>query len=121
MVWLDRALIQMPRVGLCVTEQEFLQACAELGVQQAYLPDGGDSCAYRLFPKSGGQVYLVVIDELKDWQPFEVYSCLVHEAVHVFQFFCEMIGETRPSAEFEAYSIQHIATELMDKWNRRTL
>jgi hypothetical protein len=45
-----------------------------------------------------------------------VAGLLVHEAVHVFQRYCEHIGERRPGAEQEAYGIQAIAQELMQSF-----
>jgi hypothetical protein len=41
---------------------------------------------------------------------------LVHEAVHVWQFHCENIGEREPSIEFEAYSIQAVSQFLMEAY-----
>jgi hypothetical protein len=41
-------------------------------------------------------------------------SVIVHEAVHAFQQACQAVGETSPSEEFEAYSIETIYTELFD-------
>lgn len=43
---------------------------------------------------------------------------LVHEAVHVWQNACEQVGEDNPSAEFEAYSIEQIAENLINEWKR---
>ena len=45
------------------------------------------------------------------------YSILVHEAVHVWQAYIDHIGETKPSEEFMAYSIQAISKELMNQYN----
>src|SRR6476619_5146505 len=39
---------------------------------------------------------------------------IVHESVHIFQYYCEVLGEARPSVEFEAYSIQHYFREICD-------
>ena len=46
----------------------------------------------------------------------QIAAMLVHEAVHVWQTIRRSIGETSPSSEFEAYSIQHIAQELMSRY-----
>lgn len=47
----------------------------------------------------------------------QAYELLVHEAVHVFQHCCELMGEEAPSAEFEAYQIQFIASNLFAMYN----
>jgi hypothetical protein len=46
----------------------------------------------------------------------EVISTIVHEAVHVWQFICRVIGEDDPGIETEAYSIQHITEMLIDAY-----
>jgi hypothetical protein len=38
---------------------------------------------------------------------------IIHEAVHVFQNICSYIQEDDPSAEWEAYTIEYIATSLI--------
>lgn len=49
----------------------------------------------------------------------EVAGILVHEAVHIWQRICIVLGEKRPSDEFEAYSIQTIAQNLMCQYRDR--
>lgn len=49
----------------------------------------------------------------------EVAGLLVHEAVHIWQSICKLIGEAAPSPEFEAYSIQAIAQELMLEFRKQ--
>ena len=43
----------------------------------------------------------------------EVMALIVHEAVHVWQKIAELMGESEPSKEFEAYSIQTIFLGLL--------
>lgn len=50
----------------------------------------------------------------------DVAALLVHEAMHVWQAFCEHVGEKSPSDEFEAYSIQSIFHELMTAYANKT-
>lgn len=45
-------------------------------------------------------------------------ALLVHESVHVWQHIARLMGETNPSVEFEAYSIQQIVVDLMHSFNR---
>ena len=52
--------------------------------------------------------------------PPEVAGRLVHEAVHVWQRYCDHIGERRPGNEQEAYGIQSIAQELMQSFVEQT-
>lgn len=45
---------------------------------------------------------------------------LVHESVHVWQDFRDHIGESNPSAEFEAYTIQEIFLNILSEYSRQT-
>lgn len=44
-------------------------------------------------------------------------ALLVHECVHVWQHITRLMGETNPSLEFEAYSIQQIVVDLLHSFN----
>lgn len=46
----------------------------------------------------------------------EVFGLLLHEAVHVWQRVRQRMGESNPSTEFEAYSIQRIAQDLFEMY-----
>lgn len=67
------------------------------------------------FTKDGKLAMIVTvahhIDGMDD--PNAIIGLLVHEAVHVFQQVCLDIGERTPSAEMEAYAIQHISMNLV--------
>jgi predicted Zn-dependent protease len=54
-----------------------------------------------------------------DTTPAEVAAVLVHEATHVKQALMRSIGETQPSDEFEAYTMQRITCELFTEYSRR--
>lgn len=58
-------------------------------------------------------------DALIAADPIQVACTLVHESVHIFQRLCDSIGEVCPSREFEAYSIERIAEQLMREFVRR--
>lgn len=42
----------------------------------------------------------------------QIHGLLLHEAVHIWQRVRTLMGESDPSKEFEAYSIQRIAQDL---------
>lgn len=41
---------------------------------------------------------------------------IIHEAVHVFQALTKYIGEDNPGDEWEAYTIEYIATSLIKEY-----
>ena len=63
---------------------------------------------------------MVCVDALDGRNGVEVAGMLVHEAVHIWQEWCDHYGETNPGREQEAYAIQAISQELMAEFARRT-
>ena len=58
-------------------------------------------------------ICLVTIHErLDDRDMVAITALIAHEAVHVFQKICEIMGEDHPSHEFEAYTIQYLTIQL---------
>lgn len=55
---------------------------------------------------------IVQIGDVSKRTPVETYGLLLHEAVHIWQRVKQRMGESNPSTEFEAYSIQSIAQDL---------
>lgn len=58
----------------------------------------------------------------EDWRKFgvvELYGLLVHEAVHIWQQYCDFYGETTPGREQEAYAVQAVFQELAFELDRR--
>ncbi|MEB0141395.1 hypothetical protein QN363_20475, partial [Undibacterium sp. CCC2.1] len=48
-----------------------------------------------------------------------IVSLLIHEGVHIWQEVRKYVGEEAPSAEFEAYSIQSICTDLIASYREQ--
>lgn len=121
--WLDRRIAAPgPHLALCLSEDEFRAALRHLKVQDAvpWISNEHSSATAHHIRGSDGRAVVVVC--LSDWQgrsPIEVAGLLVHEAVHVWQGYCEDIGEEKPGSEQEAYAIQSIAQELMAEFARR--
>lgn len=114
--WLPRSLVTGPYVALCTTPAQFAAALKKLKCKEpvAFPSSGGLMEAFE--GASGGLSCVVCIAGGKKRDPVQVVGLLVHEAVHVWQAFCDHIGETAPSAEFEAYSIQAIAMRLIEAY-----
>jgi hypothetical protein len=59
-------------------------------------------------------VLLVTVADHLDAMPIDtVVGIMAHEAVHIWQYLCEEIGEDHPSKEFMAYTLQTITQELL--------
>lgn len=115
--WLPGALQECSfKYRLVTSEKEFrsLLNKYKLGAD-AYCDEG--ALAQTYFYRDAG-LCLVCLKEGMILNCVDVYGLLVHEAVHVWQFHCEWIGEDKPGNETEAYAIQKLSVELMKAYNK---
>jgi hypothetical protein len=111
-------------MALCLSERAFLAAAKHCGVTNPdpWLDVGRQTACAHTWERYGKLMSVVCLHpDRTTADPIQVVSTLVHEAVHVFQRLCDSIGETSPSREFEAYSIERIAERLMREFTRQTL
>ncbi len=119
--WLERDLITGPYLCLVLSQEEFEQAL-DLCDCKTYFPwvsENADASTHTLENPEGKICCIVALQVTQENDPVEICGILVHEAVHVFQNYCETIGEKNPSSEFEAYSIQAISQRLMAEYRDR--
>lgn len=115
MIWCDRALIVGPHYCLCLSEYQFRKALKHIGVSDYNTPWIGSKRANATTHvlEVKGKSCCIVCLQLKEGVDYQqLCSLLVHEAVHIWQHFCESIGEDKPSTEFEAYGIQWLSQQL---------
>ena len=120
--WLDRRIACAgPYLTLCLSQEEFDAVLKYLKVKHAaaYVNEGADATAHHLTNGKGEAVAIICLSNFQNRSPVEVAGMLVHEAVHVWQNYCQDIGEREPGREQEAYAIQTIAQELMSEFARR--
>jgi hypothetical protein len=121
--WLDRRIAAPgPYLALCLCEEEFKTALASLKSKAwpAWIKNPHSDATTNLLVNEDGKTCAVVC--IRGWEgrdPIEVAGLLIHEAVHVWQEYCDGIGEHSPGAEQEAYAVQAIAQELMAEFARR--
>lgn len=121
--WRDRRIAAPgPYLCLCLDEATFHAALADCGVNDrpGFMATGHAHATTHFAEHSNGN--LVCIVTIGPWDartPVEVAGLLVHEAVHVWQHYCERIGEHQPGDEQEAYGIQSIAQELMQSFTEQ--
>ena len=120
--WLDRRIAAPgPYLTLCLTEQEFHHALHKLKVHARpdFVNPGADATTHHMTNNNGASTCIVCLRGYEQRSPVEIAGMLVHEAVHIWQEYCAMIGEKNPGSEQEAYAIQSIAQELMAEFKRR--
>lgn len=119
--WCDTTLVKTPiHYGLCLRESDFHAELRRMGVPRDHWPPfirtaHADATAHHFESTSeyrDATIVCVDMERAKKRDPLEVVGLLVHEAMHIWQRIREHIGETNPSSEFEAYSVQWIVQEL---------
>jgi hypothetical protein len=123
--WLYRSLIVGPYLALVLSSEEFHRALDHCRIPKAdrasWMKTEHSNATSTYLENPDGELVCVVALRVKEGVTgVQIAALLVHEAVHVWQQFCERIGEDKPSAEFEAYSIQSIAQALMQAYADRT-
>lgn len=121
MNWLGRALVVSPcYLTLCRTEREFEGVQKHLKVPKRdrvpFLLNKHADATTHFFESRGKLCAVVCLPENTERERVEILGLLVHEAVHVWQQVRRALGETNPSDEFEAYSVQAIAQQLMQAY-----
>ena len=123
--WLDRTLVRSPYCyRLCLTEKEFHKELKRLKVKRhlwpSYLSTSHADCTVHYFERPGHYCAIVCMREDKDRPMEQVVGILAHEAVHIWQSSMEVYGESAPSREMEAYSIQCVTQELFRSYMEQT-
>lgn len=121
--WLTRdAATPLPYHCLVTTEAEFNSVMRYLKIKHPPRWQGGGHAATHSFDKPDGSLCCVVaLDATKGRELGQVLALLVHEAVHIWQNYCEYIRESSPSSEFEAYTVQRIAQSLFYAYCHKTM
>lgn len=120
--WLDRRIsAHGPYLCLCLSDAEYKAALKNLDVGAVddwiKTPHANATTHHIASPK--GLSCIVCMSGWENRDPVEIAGLLVHEAVHVWQEWCNHYGERTPGLEQEAYGIQSISQELMEEFSRR--
>jgi len=121
--WLSRSISAPgPYLTLCLSEKEYEKAMKTLKVKH-YGPwistAQANATAHHLNNEDGNLCAVICLSNYAGRDPVEVAGILVHEAVHVWQEYCDFYGEDKPGREQEAYAVQWISQTLMAEFARR--
>lgn len=119
--WLNRRMsIEGHYLCLCLSEDEYRQVLKEIKYKfvDSWVSKNANATTHFIEAENG-TVVIVCLTESKSRLPIETAGILVHEAVHIWQDWCEYYGEKHPGIEQEAYAIQAISQELMVEYARR--
>lgn len=121
--WLDRRIAAPgPCLCLCLSAADYAAALRHLGnpANNGWGLKPGFARTETFEGPKGALACLVLVGDVEGRSPIEIAGLLVHEAVHVFQAYCDDLGERRPAVEQQAYGIQAISMELFTEYSRRT-
>lgn len=108
---------------LVTNMKQLKKAAKRYGIKHYDLarPQTGGGIVNILQAKNGNTATIVQIhsDEMKEYTHAQVMALIVHEAVHVKQEVMRVIGEHEPSDEFEAYTVDNIAYNLISDYLSR--
>lgn len=118
-VWIDQGW-QPVAIGFCPSPAAWRREIKRLNGTQEW-PEEADKGGYTLLGKNdetGCSTILVCLSANAERDAMEVIMTLVHEAVHVWRFVRQVIGENYPGIEMEAYGIEGITRGLIDAYCR---
>lgn len=123
--WLSRSVHTLAlKYGLCTNEAAFHEELRRFKITQKVEPTlnpHSSACTHFLESLELNVVCALIFMKLNPKHSREQhYSLLVHEAMHVWQRHLLLIGESKPSEEFEAYAIQAISQALMCSFLEQT-
>lgn len=113
-VWCDRGW-QPVYFGFCPNKKAWKREMKRFSIEMPYPESDGRTTWLR--NDDGNDCAIVTISDRfqLDGHCHNGVACLlVHEAMHIWRGIRESIGESEPSAEFEAYAMQNISLQLID-------
>jgi len=116
--WCNRGMIESPfYTAVCLSEEAFHRALKQMKLPKKDWPSFMQSryadATVHMFDSGRSHAAIVCMRGWEGREPIEIAGLLVHEATHMWQEYCEQIGEHSPSKEFEAYGIQALSQSLM--------
>ena len=129
MEWCDRTLVSSPySYGICFTLEDYRATLKANGVQEIEYADcglgGAKGNAQVSFYKCPGGQRLAIVTLGKGHEKLRltvIHGLLVHEGTHIWQAILEEQGDSEPSSEYEAYSLQSITQNLMEQYEAWTI
>jgi hypothetical protein len=103
--------------GFCPDETAWKRETKRLGVPHLKYPTADAMCHHLEATTDQGRCTIVTVGHMKR-PAANVVTLLVHEAMHVWREMRDTIGEKEPSSEFEAYSVQNIAFNLIQAYEQ---
>jgi hypothetical protein len=122
--WLERYWIVGPYLCLCLNEKDYQNKLDDIKIpkeQRAqFVCEGKDAQVHICENSDKELVCIVTLLGYESHSVCEIFATLAHEAMHIWREKLIRINETKPSSEFEAYSIQSICLRLFCSFTEQT-
>jgi hypothetical protein len=126
--WLSRTLTGLPLRYTLVTSVELLRKeLKRLGIPKHRdvwddFPTGTKgACVHQFTTDKGSCAAIVCVrTDVEGDTGCDIASRIVHEAMHVWRWAREILGESNPSSEFEAYAMENLTRHLFEEYARQT-
>ncbi len=111
-----------PNLYLVFSESEFEEIVRSMGASltsvDEWAPQNG-ARAHEFFSEDQGLEFVICLNLLPSVTAIKIAGIIVHESVHVWQKYCQHIGERVKGSEQEAYFIQNCSEALLTEYARR--
>lgn len=116
---LDTTLVKAPvTLLLCTSETRYTKTLRKLDVpeylQPPWLKPGADA-SFHQFTSGNDHIFLICVNVASIEDGVQLVGLVVHEVVHAWGEIQKLIGETDPSSEFSAYSIQSLTMTCLNE------
>lgn len=112
------------KLGLFTSEAAFLKEQKRLGIplhEYESWPRPSRAAVVYYNHLKDGDLAVVIVGDTSALDGIQIAAMLAHEATHVWQYHCDLIGERNPfaSREFSAYGIQHVLQRLLNAYAKQ--
>lgn len=119
MYWLNKGYWPL-NLGFTVSQKEFAKWYKKLApgeeVPALASENGARLWIFNNPPNGLYRTYIITLSsQWTNWPKPELAGIVAHEAVHVCQVLWEAIGEESPGREAEAYLVQGIVRDILEK------
>lgn len=104
------------KYGFCPNEKAWAYMCKHAKLNKRDYPTSAGST--NLFVTRPDKMPCAVVTITGSRTPQQIAELLAHEAMHVWRDMRKVLGEKKPSSEFEAYSIMIIFGELLNAYQQ---
>lgn len=112
--WIELGFLPIA-VGYVPNATAWRETLRQLGVDDEPLPETDGRCDFwsKAGPDNNGVVLITVGKRAAKYSMSQVAGIIAHECMHAWRHIRDVMGESEPSTEFEAYAMQAMVQGVM--------